>query len=254
MSGARKALRRDSNTGQASSPEGRSVSFAAVVASSDAARRRAGIGRAARRPWRRRRRRVRIGRGLGGLRRAFALLSVGALADAALAAVALPRLAAGSASSRSARSRRSRRAPRPRLRPRQLRARLRVGLRLALGGVGRSVALASAVSGVTPSAASGVVGTSRTLTLPPAASIFARADAVNASATTKSGTRQLAGAEDLERLVQGPDEPDGAQDVLVDRDLAAALARLLGGASDARTRRARRARRWRRRSRPRTRS
>jgi hypothetical protein len=41
--------------------------------------------------------------------------------------------------------------------------------------------------GVTPSAASGDDGISMTLTLPPAASIFARADAVKASATTKSG-------------------------------------------------------------------
>ena len=56
--------------------------------------------------------------------------------------------------------------------------------------------------------------------------------------------RQLAGAEDLHRLVQGPDEPDRAQDVLVDgdrADLAEASCR-----PRARTRRPRRARRSRR--------
>ena len=103
----------------------------------------------------------------------------------------------------------------------------------------------------TPRAASGVLGISSTLTLPPAASILARADAVNASATTNSGVGQLAGAEDLERLVQGPDEPDGAQDVLVDGDRAVLAAPCR---PRARTRRPRRARRSRRCSRPRTRS
>ncbi len=55
----------------------------------------------------------------------------------------------------------------------------------ASAGAAASVALASRV---TPSAGLDVDGTSRTLTLPPAASIFARAEALNASATTNSGT------------------------------------------------------------------
>ena len=100
----------------------------------------------------------------------------------------------------------------------------------------------ASVSVVTPSAASGAFGTSRTLTEPPAASILARADAVKASATTNSRGRELAGAQDLERLVEGPNEPDRAQDVLVDGHRGR-LAGLLGVALDARRRRPRRARR-----------
>src|SRR6185369_10408302 len=64
-------------------------------------------------------------------------------------------------------------------------ARLAGALALALAPVD---AVAPLPSGVTPSAASGLLGISRTLTLPPAPSILARAEAVNASATTKSGT------------------------------------------------------------------
>ena len=58
----------------------------------------------------------------------------------------------------------------------------------ALGARAGPVALAAASSlGSRPSAGVDVVGTSRTLTDPPAASILVRAEAVNASATTKSG-------------------------------------------------------------------
>ena len=67
------------------------------------------------------------------------------------------------------------------------------------------------------------VGTSRTDTVPPAASIFVRADARERVGHDEQRRAQLAGAEDLERLVEAADEPDGAQDVLVDRDLGAAL-------------------------------
>ncbi len=52
---------------------------------------------------------------------------------------------------------------------------------------GVAVVASPSSSAVTPRAASGVLGISRTLTLPPAASILARADPVNASATTNSG-------------------------------------------------------------------
>ena len=152
---------------------------------------------------------------------------------------------------RRRRRRRPSRPPRTRRSPRRVGVGVGLGLRSGLaalrrlgrgrlvGGlarlgrgldVGSAAALAlvlafgSAAAGATstPRAASGWVGISRTLTTPPAASIFARADAVNASATTNSGDGQLTGAEDLERLVERPDEADGAQDVLVDRDLAAA--------------------------------
>ena len=77
-------------------------------------------------------------------------------------------------------------------------------------------------SGSTPMAFIGFVGTSSDAgrSRPPPRS-SSRADAVNASATTKSGRVELACAEDLERLVEAADEPDRAQDVLVDRDLGA---------------------------------
>ena len=60
-----------------------------------------------------------------------------------------------------------------------------------------------------PIALSGLVGTSRTLTVPPAASIFVRAEAVNASATMNSGTlrsplpRIFTGAEPRRLPIEG---------------------------------------------------
>ena len=61
--------------------------------------------------------------------------------------------------------------------------------------------------------------------------------------------RQLTRAQDLERLVQAPDQPDGAQDVLVDGDLGVRLGRALRGRRQPRPRapRARPPRRWPRR-------
>ena len=86
-----------------------------------------------------------------------------------------------------------------------------------------------------PMALSGAAGISSTLTVPPAASIFARADCGERVGDDEQRRRQLAVAEDLERLVQGPDEPDGAQDVLVDRDLGGGLGLALRRASGAST-------------------
>jgi len=65
------------------------------------------------------------------------------------------------------------------------------------------------------------------LTLPPAASILARADPGEGVGDHEERDRQLARPEDLERLVERPDEPNGAQDVLVHRDRGR-LGRLLG--------------------------
>ena len=101
------------------------------------------------------------------------------------------------------------------------------------------------------------VGISRTETVPPAASILATARLRERVGDDEQRRRQLAVAEDLQRLVERPDEPDGAQDVLVDRErggLADFALRRPRAVAAPRTRRARRARRSRRRSRPRSRS
>ena len=153
--------------------------------------------------------RVGLGRRLGVVAPSASAVGLGGLARGR------PWRAFGSACGVALRSAVSAARPRAAARPR-----LR-GSAAARPAAGARLRRRPAVSGVDARGpASGVVGISRTLTLPPAASILARADAVNASATTKSGGRQLAGAEDLERLVERPDEPDGAQDVLVDRDRA----------------------------------
>ena len=239
MSGARKALRRDSNTGQASSPEGRSVSSRR----SSASRRSAA---SARRPG-----------GLVGRRPS----AVGRRRRLAAFAASRPRCLGGGVLApppcHASRRPRRRRRRRPR-RPRRRRGR-GLGSSASRGfGVGlrpwpcrASVALASAVSGVTPSAASGEDGTSRTLTLPPAASILTRADAVNASATTKSGTVSSPAPRILSGLLRVRTSPTARR---------MSWLTVIGPpwptswCPRTRTRRDPRARRWPRCSRPRTRS
>ena len=197
ISGARKAFRRDSNTGSRRRRRTRSRP-----------RRLPALGGLGLRRRRRRR---------GGLAAAAA-----ASASRRASAVGVRRLGVhGSAFRPAPRARRrsSRRVAdgasasasalgrlgaRPRLGSALARGR-RLGRGLGLGGLGVSARASgpsalsvaswpprdsfgrSLLAGSRPIALSGAVGTSSTLTVPPAASIFARAEAVNPSATTNSG-------------------------------------------------------------------
>ena len=78
-----------------------------------------------------------------------------------------------------------------------------------------------------PGAAS--VGTSRPTPAAAGASILV-GPSLNASATTNRAVDSSPGAEDLERLLERPNEADGAQDLLVDRDRRRALASALAPA------------------------
>ena len=98
----------------------------------------------------------------------------------------------------------------------------------------------------TPSAASGVLGISRTLTLPPARLDLGSGRCRERVGDHEERDRQVAGAQDLERLVQRPHQTDGAQDVLVDRDRRRPWPTCRRSPRP-RTRRDRPARRWRRR-------
>ena len=114
--------------------------------------------------------------------------------------------------------------PRPRRpRPPGLGSAARVGpvVDLPVGGCpagGRSRLSRGPGAAPSPTPIAGCVstGTSRTDTVPPAASILATADFVKASATTNSGVDRSPAPRIFSGLLEGPDEPDGAQDVLVD--------------------------------------
>ena len=102
----------------------------------------------------------------------------------------------------------------------------------------------------------GLVGTSRTDTVPPAASILVRADAVNASATTNSGEPSSPSPRILSGLFRLRTSPTARRMswLTVTWPPALRLALRPRPVPRPRARRARRRPRWRRRSRPRTRS